>query len=84
MGPSPWTPEPPGPWDPKDFRILGTLGPPTTSGPEELWEITSTLEKLLLISEPKQSETLKLKHKQKTSLNYMIGQSQSKEERLFF
>ena len=62
--------------DPRDPQDLWILGPPGTSRPQEPWEITSTV----WISESKHPETLKLKHKQRTFLNYVIGQSQTKAE----
>ena len=73
------TPGPPAPqdlMDPQDHQDLWTLGPPGTSGPQDPWEITFTVWN----SESKHPETLKLQHKQRTFLNYIIGQSQIKAE----
>ena len=52
----------------------GSHGPPGPAGPLEPWEITS----IVWNSESKHPETLKLKHKQRTLLNYITGQSQTK------
>ena len=73
MGPSPRTPEPLGPLD--SLEPPGTKDPP--QGPQESlhpWEITSTIWN----SESKHGEMMKLKHKQKTFLNYVIGQLKPK------
>ena len=61
----------PGPTEPQETRDPGT---PWTLGPHDPWKIPSTI----WTSEPKHPETLKLKHKQKTSLNYITQQSQTK------
>ena len=58
----------------RDPQDLLTLGPPGTSGSQDLWEITSTILNL----EYQHPGTLKLKHKQRTSLNYIIGHSKRK------
>ena len=63
----------------RDPQDLLTLGPPGTSGSQDLWEITSTILNL----EYQHPGTLKLKHKQRTSLNYIFGQSKWKIARTF-
>ena len=83
---SPGTSETPGllgPKDPQYIRIPWTTGIPRTSGPSDPLEPQDirTLGKLPLPfrnSESKHPETLKLKHKQRTFLNYIIGQSKRK------
>ena len=66
--------DPNGSWDPQDpcnpwhLRVSGHLEIPST-----VWT-----------SEFKHPETLKLKHKQKTSLNYIIEQSRTKAENCMY
>ena len=67
-------PVPQDPMNPWDSQDLWYFRPPGTSGPQDPWEITS----ILWNSEFKQPETLKLKDKQRTFLNYIIGQSKQK------
>ena len=77
VGPSPGILTPSVPQDPKDHRNrqhLWNLGPTGISGLQDPWEITSTFWN----SESKHPETLKLKHKQRTFLNYIIEQSKRK------
>ena len=72
---TPGTPETPGPPLPQDSmelrdpQDLWSLRLPGTSGHQHPWN-----------SESKHPETLELKHKQRTFLNYIIGQSQTKVE----
>ena len=88
-GPSPVTPglhgslvvlRPAAPWHSQYLRIPWATGIPRTSWPwdplepQDLWEITSTIWNL----EYQHQGTLKLKHKQRTSLNYIIGHSKRK------
>ena len=61
-------------WDPRTPSALGPLGSSDHLGPQDLWKTPSTVS----TSEPKHPETLKLKHKQKTSQSFMIEQSQIK------
>ena len=67
-------PVPQDPMGPRNSQDPWTLGRPGTSGPQDPWEITSTVRN----SESKHPETLKLKHKKGTFLNYIIGQSKRK------
>ena len=84
-------------WDPQEpttpstsgsYGLLGPLGPLDpriswdlrTLGPQDSWEITSTILNL----ESKHPENLKLKHKQRTFLNYIDGQSQTKGEKCVY
>ena len=62
--------------DPRDPQDLWALGTPGNSGPQDPREITSTAWN----SEFERPETLKLKHKHRTFLNYIIGKSQTKAE----
>ena len=80
--------DPRNPWDLRDSQnsmtssTTGSMGPPGrlvpgspgTSGPQEPWEIISTVWN----SESNHQETLKLKHKQTNFPNYVIGQSKRK------
>ena len=80
VGSSPGAPGPLIPKYPQYLRIPLTTVTPRTSGPsdslepEDPWEITYTIWN----PEFKHSEDLKLKHKQMTFLNYIIGQSKWK------
>ena len=77
MRPTPETPGPLVPQNPiehRDPQDLWTLGPPGTSEPQNPWEITSTVWN----PESKHPDTLKLKHNQRTFLNYIIEQSKPK------
>ena len=77
LGPSgpPWLlgtlgpPVPQDPMDPRDSQDLWTVRTPCTSRPQDSWDITSTVWN----SESKHQETMKLKHKQRTFLNYIIS-----------
>ena len=60
----PGTPGPLVPWNPWDLRTSGPLR-------NYLYRLNS---------ESRHPETLKLEHKQRTFLNYIIGQSQTKAE----
>ena len=79
VGPSPGAPGPTGPVGPGP-PVPGTLGLTGTSVPQDTWEITSTVWN----SESKHPETIKLKHKPRNFLNYIIGQSKRKFECTFW
>ena len=67
------------PWDSQDLRIFGTpknLRTWDPLGPHDL----RTFGKLPLPFEVQDLSSQKLKHEQKISLNYIIGQSQTKAE----